>query len=149
MDNMMMQVPQKVGLKRGQFGPSNFMELDMVGGNTFGRYPKISNARTHNMIVSDDALVPFSGYESVAQIAFSGQARELYSSYVYNHLIAIVDSGVYTIDTNNFVTKVGTLNTSTGNVFIAENNASQIAIADGLAIYVFNYGNGTFTIPTI
>lgn len=146
---MMQDYIKKIGHKRAQFGNTSIIPIDIVGGNTFGRYPKISNSTTYNMIISDDSLVPFSGYKSVATISMGGQARELYSSYVYNHLIAIVDNGVYTIDTANVVELVGTLNTSSGNVFIAENNNSQIAICDGLNIYIFNYSLGTFTTPTI
>lgn len=146
---MMQNSVKKIGKRVAQFGDTSIIPLDIVGGNTFGRYSKISNSSTYNMIISDDCLVPFSGYNSVANIVTGGQARELYSSYVYNHLIAIIDSGVYTIDQANVVTLVGTLNTSAGDVFIAENNASQIAIADGQNIYIFNYNLGTFTIPSI
>lgn len=145
----MMQQSTNVSVKRKQFGNSKVIEIDLVDGNTFGRYPKISNSSTYNMIISDGCLVPFSGYKSVATIVAEGQARELYSSYVYNHLIAIVNNGVYTIDSANVVSQVGLLNTTTGPVFIAENNAGEIAIADGLNIYIFNYNLGTFTIPSI
>ena len=36
--------------------------LDLVGGNKFGRYKKVSVEQTFNMMVSDDALVDYAGY---------------------------------------------------------------------------------------
>ena len=120
------------------------LPLDMVGGNTFGRWPKISPAETFNMFQVDDALMSFAGYEVAAIIAPSGVARQLYNSSRFNHLISVIDDGVYIIGTALNVERVGTLDTFSGAVYIAENFASQIAIVDGLNIYLFNYANDTF-----
>jgi len=121
----------------------------LVGSSTFGRYPKISNALTYNMIVSDGWFVPFAGHQAVATLAATGNGRGLYSSVRYNHLIAVINENVYTIDSNFGFAKIATIGTSFGDVFIAENNAKQIAISDLKNIYIFDYGANTFTRATI
>jgi hypothetical protein len=123
--------------------------LGVVGSSTFGRYPKISNAMTYNMIVSDNWFVPFAGHQEVATLAANGSGRGLYSSVRYNHMIAVVNDNVYTIDSNFGVAKIATIGTSFGDVFIAENNAKQIAICDLKNIYIFDYDANTFTRATI
>lgn len=120
------------------------MPLDVVGSSTFGRYKKISPSQTFNMFICDDALVSFAGYEKVATMSANGFAREIFNSSKFNHLIAVVDDGVYIISPQLSVQKIGTIGTFTGAVFIADNLASQIAIADGEAVYIFNYLNSTF-----
>jgi hypothetical protein len=124
------------------------LPIDIVGSNTFGRYPKISAAETYNMIVVDDTLVRFAGYRRVAMIAASGGGRALYRSTKYAHMITVVGDGVFTVDSNEAIAQVGHLNTTTGNVFIAENDGSQIGIVDGLNVYIFNYRTNSFvTVP--
>ena len=95
--------------------------MDVIGGNTFGRFQKISPAETFNMWMVDEALVSFPGYTKVATMASGGVARELYNSSKFNHLIAVVDDGVYIISPQLSVQKVGTIGTFTGFVFISDN----------------------------
>lgn len=119
--------------------------LDIVGSSTFGRYPKISIAKTFNMIISDEWLVPYAGYKKVAFINSGAQGRDIYTSTRLQKQIVIVGSGVYTTQgASGFSYQVGTLDTEVGDVYIAENNAGQIAITDRLNIYIFDYVNGTF-----
>lgn len=118
--------------------------LDMVGSTAFGRYSKISTEQTFNMFVSDGWNVPYAGYEKKVTISEGGQGRGLYGSARYNHLISVVDDGVYTISRNLSKSKVATIATSTGDVFMDENNANQIAICDKSTIYIFDYRNNTF-----
>lgn len=146
---MMQTRPINSGSKRIQMPISQTVQLDFSAADTFGRYKKISSAQTFNMLVSDGALVSFPGYKQVAQIVKNGEAREIYASNRYNHLIVVVNDGVYTISTNYAVAKIGTLNTSTGAVFMAENDGGQIGIADGKNIYIFDYINNSFTVPLI
>ena len=42
---------------RNQYRSGKFINLDIVGGNKFGRFKKISPAETYNFIISDGALV--------------------------------------------------------------------------------------------
>ncbi len=137
------------GNKQRQFPTSQMINLDIVGSDTYGRFPKISASKTLNMMISDDSLVCLPGYEKKTNISGSGEARQLYSSNNYNHMIAVIDNGVYTITKTFGVARVGLLETSTGDVFIAENLASEIAISDGKRIYIFNYLHNTFETPEI
>lgn len=120
------------------------LPLDIVGSTVFGRYPIISIEQTFNMIISDDWLVPYAGYKKVATIAQNGQGRGIYGSHKYQHLIAVIDNGVYAINKNNAYERVGSLETFSGDVFIDENNASQIGICDKSSIYIFDYATNTF-----
>jgi hypothetical protein len=123
--------------------------LDMVGGTQFGRYPKISVEQTWNMIESDEFLVPFAGHRSVAQfISGSQQGRGIFASTKFNHLIAVVSNSLFIVDSSLGVSKIATLKSDVGDVFIAENNANQIALTDKENIYVFNYSSGAFNTLT-
>lgn len=124
------------------------MPLTIVGSSKFGQYSKISSEQTFNMYVSDEWLVPYPGYLKVEELnAIEGRA--IYTSINFNHLIQVSDNSVYIIDSNLAVTKIGSLNTFTGDVFIAENNNNQIAICDKSAIWIFNYVANTFTQASI
>lgn len=123
--------------------------VSMVGGTHFGRYPKISNEATWNFIVSDSFLVPYAGYKNVLTLDVGLLGRGIYSSYVGNLMIAVIGLSVYKItvsllDGSLISSLVGTLFTSIGDVYIAENNNAQICITDGLYVYVYNWSTGVF-----
>ena len=124
--------------------------LKIVGGNHFGRYPKISVEQTFNMIISDNALVDYAGYKNQALIAADAKGRSIHTSTIGGFMIAVVGSQVFKIEKNAFGVVAasfipgGNLATSTGDVFIAENNNSEIAITDYVNIYIYNYSTETF-----
>jgi hypothetical protein len=124
------------------------LPLNMVGSTVFGRYPKISTEQTYNMLISDDWLVPYAGYKVVARISPTGEGRGIFASTRLNHLILVVDDAVYTVSDNLGVTKIANIATISGDVTIAENNASQIGICDGLNIYIYDYSTGAFSTLT-
>lgn len=119
--------------------------LGMVGGNHFGRYNKINNSQTWNMIISDGALVPYAGYKSVLTQSPTQEGRGIYSSSRGNVMLAIWGSQCYLIKpglppTSLFVaTFKGNLATATGDIFLAENNNGEIAFTDNVNIYVYNW----------
>lgn len=142
-------------INRGQ----NFKQapLNIVGSSTFGRYPKISVEKTYNLFQSDDFLVPYSGYQAIRDargeiISLGNNGRGLFTSVNLNRMIAVVGNKVYALNvifnpraTNPYQfnqTQVGTLDTFDSDVFIAENNAGQVAISDSSNIYIYN-PNGT------
>lgn len=125
-------------------GNTKQLPLDIVGSTAFGRYSKISSEQTYNMFVSDGWNVPYAGYKRAAAIAEGGQGRGLYGSPRYDHLITVIDDSVYSVSDNLAVSRIATIDTSNGDVFMAENNANQIAICDKSAIYIFDYRNNTF-----
>lgn len=123
--------------------------LDIVGGSTFGRYSKISLAQTWNMMISDNALVNYPGYELSTPLATGGTGRELYTSTKLGKMFAIISDQLYLVDDDLSVAALGKpLATSSGNAFIAENDNNQIAIVDGLNLYTYNYFTDQFTTQT-
>jgi len=128
------------------------MPLKMVGGTHFGRYSKISNEQTFNMIISDNWNVPFAGYRMVIQIDPLGQGRAIASSTLQNKMFSVIDSNFYSI--NSFLgynQAVGMLATSAvDNCFISENNASTILVSDTEYLYTYNSTTNVLTqIPGI
>ena len=118
--------------------------LKIVGGNVFGRYSKISVESTWNMIVSDEALVDFSGYSNVLALQNGSQGRGLYTSTIAGTMFAVAGNSLYAINNGISKTFLGTLGTSVGNVWITENNNSQILISDNVNLYVWNYSTNVF-----
>ena len=123
------------------------LPLDVVGSTRFSRYPMISKESTYNMIISDGALIPYPGYRKIKDIKPGGsRGRNLYVSPKYRHQIAIIDNGVFSVSNDFAIALIGTIDTSTGSVFISENNANEIVIAENSSsIYIFNYALETFT----
>ena len=134
---------------RGQ----NFKELpvNIVGSSIFGRYPKISIEKTYNMFMSDNFMVPYSGYAigiTAANFINSIEGRAIFTSTKFDDLVVVEGNSVFLVNitysqaqekvTFFQVFKIGTLQTQTGVVYIAENNKPQIGISDGSAFYVYD-----------
>jgi hypothetical protein len=131
------QQPQLDGMAGAMYGNSQRVPLDIVGSNGFGRYPEVSSEETFNMVISDGALVDFAGY-TLAQ-TIGGRSRGIYNVVLLNKIACIIDNGFFLIDSNNNVSRVGTLKTSSGNVYLSDNLASQIVAVDGAWVYVYTY----------
>ena len=136
-----------------QIGQSMTVPLNVVGGTSFARYPKITNEATYNMIVTGadigaPALADFLGYKKVVT-SLQGEARELFFSTRDNAMYAVLGNRVIRVTKALTSSIVGALDTSTGSVFISENQNSQIGIVDGQKLYVYNYSDFTFQIPVI
>lgn len=125
--------------------------LNIVGSSTFGRYPKMSSEKTYNMIISDGWLVPFGGYHVQSQINNKGEGRAVYASDKLGLLFAVIDNDIWNFDSNFVRSVIGRTTTFTGDVYIAENNANQIAFSDSVNIYIWNAITNVFTTltPTI
>jgi hypothetical protein len=119
--------------------PRQEMPVNVVGSTIFGRYPKISDEQTFNMIISDEWLVPYAGYRKVKTINDQGSGRAIYHSSKFQHLVMVIDNGIYIVNKNIQVSRVGSIDTYTGDVFIAENTNNQIAICDKQNIYIYDY----------
>jgi len=119
--------------------------LKMVGGNRYGRYPKISDEQTFNLYISDDWMVNYAAYEVAAGINQQSVGRHLFTSSRWGHMLAIIGNAVYGVSppASNSETLqtffIGNINTFEGDVFIDENIAGQIAICDGQAIWIYNW----------
>ena len=131
----------------------NFREvpLNIVGSSIFGRYPKISIEKTYNMFMSDSLMVPYAGYNIAItsdNFANSIEGRAIFTSTKLDRLVVVEGNSVYLVnieysqefqDVTFFqVSKIGTLQTQTGVVYIAENHKPQIGISDGTAFYIYD-----------
>lgn len=137
--------------------------IKIAGSSIFGRYPKISTERTINMFLSDEWLVDYAGYATIIKASQFNNGlvgRGIHTSTKLGKLVVVVDDGVYLVTlafntntlsaSNILVTRIGTLQTSTGVVYIAENNKPQIAISDGIKIYIYDPTQSPpFTIPQL
>lgn len=127
--------------------------LAIVGGNKFGRYPKISNEATWNFIVSDGWLVPYAGYKNILTLNQKKAGRGIYTSFVNQAIYAVIGSAVYRIIISSIIINgrhqleldpaypngIFNLTTDEDDVYISENNGNEICITDGVNVYVYNY----------
>lgn len=125
-------------------------EINVCGGNVFGRYPKISLESTYNLFLSDDWLVTYAGYiKGIADSSFGGgNGRGFYSSENFGKMVAVIGANVYFITitfdqvmqkvTASSVTLIGTLQTSAGIVWITENNKPQLLFSDNANLYTYD-----------
>lgn len=128
-------------MKPETFGSSE-VNVNIVGGNLFGRYPKMSSESTFNMIKADDALVPYPGYKKVIETGMSGVGRKSFTSYRAGIMIHVIGSSVFRVSgppQNLIKQKIFDLDTYNGDVFIDENVSGQIAICDKKDIWIYNW----------
>lgn len=123
--------------------------LNMVGSTVFGRYEKQSSEQTYNMMISDGWLVNFAGWKLAVEINNSGVGRGAYTSFRLKRLFVVIDNNIIAFDSALSFNVVGKLSTFVGDVFIAENNAGQVAFSDGLNIYIYDSTANVTTIPKI
>ena len=103
------------------------------------------------MFMSDNFMVPYSGYEigiTADQFFNAIEGRAIFTSTKFNSLVVVEGSGVFLVNivynqstekvTFFQVFRIGTLQTQTGVVYIAENNKPQIGISDGTAFYIYD-----------
>lgn len=128
---------------------SQKVPVKIVGSSTFGIYPKISLEKTYNMFISDEWLVNYAGFRKRSQVGSAGKGRALYTSARGGFMIAVIGDGVYKISSGLGTSFIGSIDTSSGTVSIAENNVNQICIVDGLKAYIYNYSVSTFTTQTL
>ena len=118
--------------------------LKIAGGTHYGRYPKISDEQTWNMIVSDGFLVPYAGYKNILTVDPLNDGRGIHYSSRGGFMIAVLGENVerinYSTSSQTFSSQlIGVLATGGGDVYINENNNSQIVITDGVNVYVYNW----------
>lgn len=125
--------------------PESDFQLNIVGGNLFGRNPKMSSEQTFNMMISDEWLVQTPGYKKSINIPGKNVGRGIYSSERGGFMIAVIDNAVFKIygpSTALSIQQIFSINTFFGNVTIAENINAEIAICDGFELWIYNYNTG-------
>ena len=124
--------------------------LPLIGSTHFGATSHRLRQSTINLMVHDQALVPTAGYQSLLTLQASGEGRAVFASRLLDRLIVCVDEAVYAVSATLEATRIGTLASTSGPVFIVENGINQIVLVDGSAsLYVFLPESGQFKrIPT-
>lgn len=126
---------------------SQEVPVRIVGSSVFGRYPTISAERTYNMFVTssgdgeEEWLANFAGYRHVlALIADGAEGRGIFRSVRGGFLLAVAGASVFRINLiGEIPTLLGTLASSSGEVFFDENLSSQICIVSNGANKIYNY----------
>lgn len=120
---------------------SDIVPIQVVGSSTFGRYNKVASGLTYNMYISDDWLINFAGYKKVQQFISGnqGEGRGAFHSTRGDIVVVVINATVFQVQTDLIYTLIGTLQTTTGEVFIDENLNNQICIVDGTFAYIYNY----------
>ncbi len=125
--------------------------LNLTGSNTYGRYPKISTEQTINMFVSDNFLVDYAGYKIIipsSMLTNGVQGRAVFTSTKFGALIVVIDANVFLVRISydqqtgeplfDEVSPIGQLQSSTGIVYITENNRPQVLISDNVHLYIYD-----------
>jgi hypothetical protein len=125
--------------------PKSEVPLKIVGGCTFGRNHKISSERTYNMFVSDDTLIQTPGYRVVITPKIGGKGRGIFASSRGGFMVTVIDNVVSRVQGPEGALEETTLfelGTYFGDVTIEENSNYQIAICDGLDLWIYNWKTG-------
>lgn len=125
--------------------------INIAGSSTFGRYPKISIEKTINMFVSDNFLVDYAGYEIIIPSSELGNGkvgRGIFTSTKLGELVTVIDDQVFLIRISynqatdqpifDQIFNVGELETTSGVVYITENNKPQILFSDNVHLYIYD-----------
>lgn len=124
-------------------------EIDVVGGSTFGRYPKIDISKTYNMFVSDNWLVNYPGFQLINNLLQGGFGRGIFNSVRGSFMLVVISSSIFKLDLTLNVTFVGQIDTTLGIVFMDENLNHQVCIVDGQNAYIYNYIDNSLTLQTL
>ena len=132
---------------------NNFKQIpvNLVGGSTFGRYPKISTERTWNMFMSDNWLVPYAGYQIAllaSQLGGNTVGRACFYSVKLDALILVLSNEIYLVKVlynqqnqqiiNYSARLIGTTVSTSGIVYVAENNKPQLLFSDNNTLYLYD-----------
>lgn len=148
-------------------------KIDIVGGSTFGKYSKISAAKTFNCYLTDAgiegedkeiAYVGFPGYQRVLNLlpypspyptppvppdeVPAGEGRGIFNCIRGGFFIVVVNQNVYRLSDSLGKTLIGSIDSAIGEVFMAENLSSQICIVDGKDMWIYNYSPSASNVLT-
>ncbi len=122
-----------------QISKGEEVEINIVGSSSFGIYPKISLENVYNMYQSDGWMVNYAGFKKIQEPSTTSKGRGLFNSILGGFIILVVGPEVFRLGTNLLPLPIGTISTTTGDVYIDENLAGQICIVDGINAYIYNY----------
>jgi len=132
-----------------RLGDASPLPVDIVGSSTFGISTKISAQKTYNMYETDGWMASYIGFLSIYGGFINGNIRRIFSSVVSNLLVIVSGDTVYSVqvivDYNSFPTTyqpivgiIGTLNTVSTPVYMAEDVSGNILISDTINLNVYS-----------
>lgn len=130
-------------------------EIQLNAGHNPERYPSVSNESCYNLFEFDGSMMPTAGFMTLLE-GLGGETvtgRGIFYSDTLDKCVAVIGNVIFAVtDTTHVV--LGLIDTFVGKVFFAENGlktegdpasevvAGQVAISDGVNIYVFVLGIG-------
>ena len=126
---------------------SEEIPVRIVGSSVFGIHPTISIERSYNLYITSSGdgeeqwLTNFPGYKAILEMFdIDLEGRGAFHSVRGGFLLVAVSASVFRIDLLSSVPiLLGTISSSTGEVFMDENLSSQICLVDGQTAYIYNY----------
>ena len=132
------------------------MEINFIGGSYEGRSKDLNSQRCVNwypviggQMEADKApiaMFPTPGLKTWHTSATTAVVRGLHKYSTADMLYAVIGDTLYSINTSSVATALGTLNSSTGVVYMADNGnvGNQLMIVDGATGYIYNTSSGAF-----
>jgi hypothetical protein len=135
------------------FAYPNPQKINLVGGHNPNKVRKLSNETLTNWSVSLNnnlmSLVPTPGFTKIKDtLSKNIPSRGIFKSDLLDIVIIIIGNNVYTFDASDNLNLLQQIDTKVGDVYFAENDLDQIAISDGLFIYIYNTSDLTFVKAT-
>lgn len=137
---------------------SQEIPVRIVGSSVYGRYPTISVERTYNMYITssgdgqEEWLANFPGYACILELIEGGaEGRGVFHSVRGNFLLAVVAGEVFKVESlSSTATNLGTITSTSGEVFFDENLSSQIFFCSpgDTNGYIYNYAAAPSAIST-
>src|SRR3990167_427059 len=123
-------------MKLNIVGPAyQFRTVDFDYQRCINWYPVIDQGGKEVM-----SLFPTPGYNLFSTPSSTGEVRGLFTHKDVGY--AVVSNTLYTVDDEGTATSRGTLNTSSGKVYMAA-NPTQVMITDGIAGYIYTISTAT------
>lgn len=130
------------------------IDVDISRGFRPSQSRQLDNSQLYNFYVDsrqgdgENALYSTAGHERVGTFDYGKKARGLFFSNGINKLVIIFDQRVYIADekgNHQLLNPTTPLSATDKNVYISENHQNQIAISDGVKLYIYNYINRVFS----
>jgi len=125
--------------------------LSIIGSSNSYIHPLVDSQRTVNMYIHSDndsllpALIDMPGYGLKVSISNTLVGRQLFTNFNSDRLYGVIGDKIYLFDSLLVPNPLGTIETSTGNVTIANNNNNEVIFVDGSSGWIFDETASTLT----
>ncbi len=125
--------------------------LSIIGSSNSYIHPLVDSQRTVNMYIHSDndsllpALIDMPGYAKIVEISETLVGRQLFTNFNSDRLYGVIGDRIYLFDSLLVPNSLGTIETSVGNVTIANNNNNEVIFVDGASGWLFDETASTLT----